>query len=62
MNVPQLISQKCYDKVNEEIVCATKSVVTTSMRSAATEEENVNNSRNICVSGEGTLKRRGHTS
>lgn len=56
------ITQKPYDKICENIRLASKSIAVNSMKKAAKEEINLNNSTDITVSGDGTWKTRGHSS
>lgn len=62
MNIPPPISQKSYDNIVRKIKCATKVAAENCMKTASCEEEALTGSSDICISGDGTWKTRGHTS
>ncbi|GFX84665.1 uncharacterized protein TNCV_724721 [Trichonephila clavipes] len=56
------ISQKSYERIMRKINLASREVADDSMKNAAKEEVSASGSNEICVSGDGTWKTRGHTS
>ncbi|GBN33010.1 hypothetical protein AVEN_86517-1 [Araneus ventricosus] len=54
MALPAPVSQKPYDKINDEILLATTVVVNSCMKKAYEEEELLTGSSDIMVSGDGT--------
>lgn len=62
MDMPQPVSQKSYDRILKNIKAASSEVAVSSMKKAANEEILASETNEICVSGDGTWKTRGHTS
>ncbi|GFW11486.1 uncharacterized protein TNCV_3810051 [Trichonephila clavipes] len=62
MDLPPPISQKSYERILRKINLASREVADDSMKNAAKEEVSASGSNEICVSGDGTWKSRGHTS
>ncbi|GFU99263.1 uncharacterized protein TNCV_2739241 [Trichonephila clavipes] len=62
MDLPSPVSQKSYERIMRKINLASREVADDSMKNAAKEEVSVSGSNEICVSGDGTWKTRGHTS
>lgn len=62
MNMPPPISQKSYDTITNKLKVASKKAAVKSMKEAAEEEITLSGDSNICISGDGTWKTRGHTS
>ncbi|GFW21515.1 uncharacterized protein TNCV_1533381 [Trichonephila clavipes] len=56
------VSQKSYERKLRKINLASREVADDSMKNAAKEEVSASGSNEICVSGDGTWKTRGHTS
>ncbi|GFY14452.1 uncharacterized protein TNCV_1315061 [Trichonephila clavipes] len=62
MDLPPPVSQKSYERIMRKINLASREVADDSMKNAAKEEVSASGSNEICVSGDGTWKTRGHTS
>ncbi|GFX83402.1 uncharacterized protein TNCV_1426981 [Trichonephila clavipes] len=62
MDLPSPVSQKSYERIMRKINLASREVANDSMKNAAKEEVSASGSNEICVSGDGTWKTRGHTS
>ncbi|GFV56697.1 uncharacterized protein TNCV_4505731 [Trichonephila clavipes] len=62
MDLPSPVSQKSYERIMRKINLASREVADDSMKNAAKEEVSASGSNEICVSGDGTWKTRGHTS
>ncbi|GFV32886.1 uncharacterized protein TNCV_1745281 [Trichonephila clavipes] len=62
MDLPPPVSQKSYERILRKINLASREVAEYSMENAAKEEVSTSGSNEICVSGNGTWKIRGHTS
>ncbi|GFW78909.1 uncharacterized protein TNCV_2059301 [Trichonephila clavipes] len=62
MDLPPPVSQKSYDRILNNIKSASSIVAVASMNKAAKEEIAASETNEICVSGDGTWKTRGHTS
>ncbi|GFX87165.1 uncharacterized protein TNCV_4077521 [Trichonephila clavipes] len=62
MDLPPLVSQKFYDRILNNVKPASFIVVVASMNKAVKEEITASETNEICVSGDGTWKTRGHTS
>lgn len=62
MDMPQPVSQKSYDRILNKIKAASSEVAVNSMKKAANEEVLASKTNEICISGDGTWKTRGHTS
>ncbi|GFX35949.1 uncharacterized protein TNCV_4214711 [Trichonephila clavipes] len=62
MDLPPPVSQKSYERILRKINLASREVADDSMKNAAKEEVSASGSNEICVSGDGTWKTRGHTS
>lgn len=62
MDMPQPVSQRPYDRILKNIKYASSEVAVNSMKKAANEEILASECNEICVSGDGTWKTRGHTS
>ncbi|GFW16830.1 uncharacterized protein TNCV_2759581 [Trichonephila clavipes] len=62
MDLPPPVSQKSYDRILNNIKSASFIVAVASMNKAAKEEIAASETNEICVSGDGTWKTRGHTS
>ncbi|GFU68337.1 uncharacterized protein TNCV_1534571 [Trichonephila clavipes] len=62
MDLPPPVSQKSYERILRKINLASHEVADDSMKNAAKEEVSCSGSNEICVSGDGTRKTRGHTS
>ncbi|GFU53645.1 uncharacterized protein TNCV_2093871 [Trichonephila clavipes] len=62
MDLPPPVLQKSYDRILNNIKSASFIVAVASMNKAAKEEIATSETNEICVSGDGTLKTRGHTS
>ncbi|GFV94922.1 uncharacterized protein TNCV_1029201 [Trichonephila clavipes] len=61
MDFPPPVSQKSYERILRKINSASREVADDSMKNAA-KEVSASGSNEICVSGDGTWKTRGHTS
>ncbi|GFV64292.1 uncharacterized protein TNCV_575761 [Trichonephila clavipes] len=61
MDLPPTVSQKSYERILRKINLASREVADDSMKNAAKEEVSASGSNEICVSGDGTWKTRGHT-
>ncbi|GFS52943.1 uncharacterized protein TNCV_330911 [Trichonephila clavipes] len=61
MDMPPPVSQKSYERIPRKINLTSREVANDSMKNAA-KEISVSGSNEICVSGDGTWKTRGHTS
>ncbi|GFT98475.1 uncharacterized protein TNCV_3951491 [Trichonephila clavipes] len=62
MDLPPPVSQKSYDRILNNTKSASSIVAVASMNKAAKEEIAASETNEICVSGDGTWKTRGHTS
>ncbi|GFT63808.1 uncharacterized protein TNCV_1713781 [Trichonephila clavipes] len=62
MDLPPPVSQKSYDRILNNIKSASFIVAVASMNKASKEEIAASETNEICVSGGGTWKTRGHTS
>ncbi|GFX83316.1 uncharacterized protein TNCV_2489721 [Trichonephila clavipes] len=62
VDLPSPVSQKSYKRIMRKINLASREVADDSMKNAAKEEVSASGSNEICVSGDGTWKTRGHTS
>lgn len=62
MDLPPPVSQKSYDSILKNIKVASCEVAEKSMKNGAKEEISSTESNEICISGDGTWKTRGHTS
>ncbi|GFT14267.1 uncharacterized protein TNCV_4591171 [Trichonephila clavipes] len=62
MDLPSPVSQKSYERIMRKINLASREVADDSMKNAAKEEVSASGSNEICVSGDGTWKTRGHIS
>ncbi|GFT46437.1 uncharacterized protein TNCV_1566591 [Trichonephila clavipes] len=62
MDLPSPVSPKSYERIMRKINLASREVADDSMKNAAKEEVSASGSNEICVSGDGTWKTRGHTS
>ncbi|GFW73418.1 uncharacterized protein TNCV_2800821 [Trichonephila clavipes] len=62
MDLPSPVSQKSYERIMRKINLASREVADDSMKNAAKEEVSASGSNEICVSGDGMWKTRGHTS
>ncbi|GFT71478.1 uncharacterized protein TNCV_2478711 [Trichonephila clavipes] len=62
MDLPPPVSQKIYDRILNNIKSASSIVAVASMNKVAKEEIAASETNEICVSGDGTWKTRGHTS
>lgn len=62
MDLPPPVSQNSYDKAVQKIQLATLEEASESMKKAVNEEISATGNNEICVSGDGTWKTRGHTS
>ncbi|GFT50656.1 uncharacterized protein TNCV_4629091 [Trichonephila clavipes] len=62
MDLPSPVSQKSYERIMRKINLASREVADDTMKNAAKEEVSASGSNEICVSGDGTWKTRGHTS
>ncbi|GFW03094.1 uncharacterized protein TNCV_157141 [Trichonephila clavipes] len=62
VDLPSPVSQKSYERIMRKINLASREVADDSMKNAAKEEVSASGSNEICVSGDGTWKTRGHTS
>ncbi|GFT98955.1 uncharacterized protein NPIL_530631 [Nephila pilipes] len=62
MDLPPPVSQKSYVRILNNIKLASSVVADSSMKNAAKEEISATETNEICVSGDGTWKIRGHTS
>ncbi|GFW03385.1 uncharacterized protein TNCV_4939181 [Trichonephila clavipes] len=62
MDLPPPVSQKSYDRILNNIKSASSIVAVASMNKVAKEEIAASETNEICVSGDGTWKTRGHTS
>ncbi|GFX88628.1 uncharacterized protein TNCV_2660391 [Trichonephila clavipes] len=63
MCLPNPVSQKAYDRINEKIADISEALANASMKKAAAEEKIIDGTVNsVVVSGDGTWKTRGHTS
>ncbi|GFX76534.1 uncharacterized protein TNCV_3162521 [Trichonephila clavipes] len=61
MDLPSPVSQKSYERIMRKINLASREVADDSIKNAAKEEVSAPGSNEICVSGDGTWKTRGHT-
>lgn len=62
MNFQPRVSKKSYNAAIKKLALCSNAVAQKSMQSAAREEIELHESPNICVSGDGTWKTRGHSS
>ncbi|GFV79607.1 transposable element Tcb2 transposase [Trichonephila clavipes] len=62
MDLPSPVLKKSYERITRKINLASREVADDSMKNAAKEEVSASGSNEICVSGDGTWKTRGHTS
>ncbi|GFX70767.1 uncharacterized protein TNCV_1337291 [Trichonephila clavipes] len=62
MDLPPPVPQKSYGSILRKINLASREVADGSTKNAAKEEVSASGSNEICVSGDGTWKTRGHTS
>lgn len=62
MDLPPPVSQKSYERILKKIKLASSEVADNSMKTGVSEEIAAMGSKEICVSGDGTWKTRGHTS
>ncbi|GFW57085.1 uncharacterized protein TNCV_1116131 [Trichonephila clavipes] len=62
MDLPPPVSQKSYDRILSNIKSASSIVAVALMNKVAKEEIAASETNEICVSGDGTWKTRGHTS
>ncbi|GFW09281.1 uncharacterized protein TNCV_4276101 [Trichonephila clavipes] len=62
VDLPPPVSQKSYERILQKVNLAIREVADDSMKNAAKEEVSASGSNEICVSGDGTWKTRGHTS
>ncbi|GFT36202.1 uncharacterized protein TNCV_4778341 [Trichonephila clavipes] len=62
MYLPTLVLQKSYERILRKINLASREVADNSMKNAAKEEVSSSGSNEICFSGDGTWKTRGHSS
>ncbi|GFV29000.1 uncharacterized protein TNCV_2275331 [Trichonephila clavipes] len=62
MDLPPPVLLKSYERILRKINLASREVADDSMKNATKEEVSASESHEICVSGDGTWKTRGHTS
>ncbi|GFS95397.1 uncharacterized protein TNCV_409701 [Trichonephila clavipes] len=62
VDLPPPVSQKSCESILRKINLASREVADGSTKNAAKEEVSASGSNEICVSGDGTWKTRGHTS